>query len=76
MFTQLYHDARDNRLLVVLLIQRHKSQSLWVEVQLNLASRSVTVLGDNEVGDVFAFGIGVVVGFAVDKHNDVGVLLD
>ena len=57
-------------------IERHEAEAFWVEVKLDITDRSVTVLGDNEVGDVFAFGIWVVLGFAVDKHHNVGVLLN
>ena len=34
------------------------------------------MLGDNEVGDVLALSVGIVVVFAVEEHHDIGVLLD
>ena len=53
-----------------------ETEAFGVEVEFDFADGAVSVLGDNEIGDALAFGFGVVVIFAVDKHDDVGVLLD
>ena len=48
-----------------------------MEVELYLANGTVTVLGDNQVGNVLNFGVvWFVVAWSVNKANDVGVLLD
>ena len=47
-----------------------------MEVKFDVAGWTVTVLGDNEVSDVLAFSVGVVVVFAIEKHHDIGVPLD
>ena len=61
----------------MLAIQAHKTQALWMEVQLNLADRTVTVLGDDQVGDVLHLWIiRFVISWSVNKADDVGVLLD
>ena len=61
----------------MLAIQAHKTQALWMEVELNLADRTVTVLGDDQVGDVLDFWVAwFVVAGAVNKADDVGVLLN
>ena len=61
----------------MLAIQAHKTQALWMEVELNLADRTVTVLGDDQVGDVLDFWVvWFVVAGAVNKADDVGVLLN
>ena len=61
----------------MLAIEAHETQALRMEVELNLANRTVTVLGDDEIGDVLDFWIvWFVVTWAVNKADDVGVLLD
>ncbi len=47
-----------------------------MEVKLYLTGGPITVLGDNKIGNVFAVGFRIIVGFAVNKHDNVGVLLD
>ena len=47
-----------------------------MEVKFYFADWSVTMFGDDEVGDVFPLGIGVVVRFPVNECDDVGVLFD
>ena len=48
-----------------------------MEVQLNLADRAVTVLSDDQVGDVLDFRIvRFVISWSVNKADDVGILLD
>ena len=61
----------------MLAIEAHKTQALRMEVELNLADRTVTVLGDYQVGDIlYLWVIRFVVAGAVNKADDVGVLLD
>ena len=61
----------------MLAIQAHKTQALWMEVELNLADRAVAVLGDDQISDVLDFWVvWFVVAWAVNKAYDVGVLLD
>ena len=63
--------------LLVTLVEAHKSEALWVEVELDLADRSVTMLRDDEVGDVLDFGIvRLVIAWTVNERDDIGVLLD
>ena len=58
-------------------IQAHKTQALRMEVELNLADRAVAVLGDDQISDVLDFRIvWFVISWAVNKADDVGVLLD
>jgi hypothetical protein len=58
-------------------VERHKAEALWVEVELDLADRSVTMLRDDEVGDVLDFGIvRLVIAWTVNERDDIGVLLD
>ncbi|MNL55047.1 hypothetical protein D3C87_1784260 [compost metagenome] len=59
-----------------MLVERHEAETFRVEVELDAADWTVTVFSDNEVGDILTLRLGVVVRFAVDKHNDVGILLD
>ncbi|MNH46660.1 hypothetical protein D3C79_1095380 [compost metagenome] len=47
-----------------------------MEVELDATNWTVTVLSDDKVSNIFAFCLGVVVCFAVDEHNDIGILLD
>lgn len=48
----------------------------FFEVELNVAGRAVTVFFDEDFGDVLFVGLGIVILFAVNKGDDVGVLLD
>ena len=58
-------------------VETHKTQTLWVEVQLDFADRTVTVLGDDQIGDILDFWIvWFVVTWAVNKADDVSVLLE
>ena len=56
--------------------QTYKLGKLFVEEQVDGAYRTVTVLGDDKLGDVFVFGFGVVVIFAVQEHYDIGILFE
>src|SRR6266404_5706216 len=49
---------------------------LGMEIELYVPYRAVAVLIYQDVGNVLAVGLFVVVGFTVDKHHYVGVLLD
>lgn len=58
-------------------VEAHEAQPLGVEVELDFAHWAITVLGDDEVGDVLELGIvWLVVAWPVDEGDDVGVLLD
>ena len=48
-----------------MLIKRHKADALLVEEELDVAGGTTTVLGENEVGDVLAFGFWIVIIFAI-----------
>lgn len=63
-------------LIISLLVKRHETQTLWMEVELDFTSRSVTMFRQDEVSDVLAIGFRVVIVFTIDKSHDVGVLLD
>ena len=63
-------------ILFVLSIERHKAESLWVEVQFNLTNGTITVFSNDEVGYIFTFCVWIVICLAVNKHNNVGILLD
>jgi hypothetical protein len=68
---------RLHSLFVWATIETHKAEALWVEVELYFTDRTVTVLSNDEVGDVLDFGvIWLVVTRAIDETHDVGVLLD
>lgn len=43
--------------LVVALVERHKAEALWVEVELDFADGTISVFGDDEVRDVCKFRI-------------------
>ena len=59
------------------LVEAHEAQPLGVEVELDFAYWAITVLGDDEVGDVLELGvIWLVVAWPVNKGDDVGVLLN
>jgi hypothetical protein len=59
------------------LVKRHKSQAFWVEVQLDFANWTVTMLGNDKVCDVRNIRIvRLVVARAVDEADDIGILLD
>ena len=58
-------------------VEAHEAQPLGVEVELDFAYWAITVLGDDEVGDVLELGvIWLVVAWPVNKGDDVGVLLN
>ena len=44
--------------------------------QLDRTNRAITLLADDDLGDALVFGIRVIDLIAVNKHDDVGVLLD
>ena len=60
----------------MMLIKRHKADALLVEEELDVAGGTTTVLGENEVGDVLAFGFWIVVILAIQEHNNISILLD
>lgn len=58
-------------------VEAHEAQPLGVEVELDFAHWAITVLGDDEVGDVLELGIvWLVVAWPVNKGDDVGILLN
>ena len=62
--------------LFIHLRQADKLGKLFVEEQVDGAYRAVAVLGNDKLGDIFVFGFGVVVIFAVQEHYDIGVLFE
>ena len=60
----------------MLIIERHKANALFIEEELNFTCCATAVFCENEVGDVLAFRLWIVVIFAVDEHDDIGILLD
>ena len=48
-----------------MLIERHKADALLIEEELDVAGGATTVLGENEVGDVLAFGFWIVIILAI-----------
>lgn len=59
-----------------MLIKRHKADALLVEEELDVAGGTTAVLGENEVGDVLAFGFWIVIILAIQEHNNISILLD
>jgi hypothetical protein len=54
--------------LVATLVEGHETETFWVEVELNFTDWTVTVVGNNEVGNVLDFGIvRFVVAWSIDK---------
>ena len=53
------------RASVVMLIERHKADALLVEEEFDIASGATAVLGENKIGDVLAFGLWIVIIFAI-----------
>lgn len=47
-----------------------------MEVELDFTGGAITVLGEDEVGDMLAVGVGIVIVLAIDKRDDIGVLFD
>ena len=62
--------------LLMLIVERHKANPGFIEVELDCASGAAAMLGENEVGDILTFGFGIVVIFAIQEHDNIGVLLD
>ncbi len=61
----------------MLFIERHEPEAFWVEVEIDLADWSVTVLSNNQFGNIFELSvIGLVVARSVNKGHNVGVLLE
>ena len=55
-------------------------QAVWIDAEIYISGRTVTMLGYDELGHielaVFCGELGIVLIIAVDKHDDVGILLD
>ena len=62
--------------LLMLIVERHETNASFIEEELNGAGGAATVLGNDEVGDVLAFSIGIIVIFAVEEHYNISILLD
>src|SRR5450759_3979603 len=67
---------RISRRVAVLTRVVHELRVLLLEGERDRADRSVSVLGDDQVGLAHALGVLVVVLVAVDEHDEVGVLLE
>ena len=60
-------------------VERHEAEKLGVEVEFDFADRAVAVFADDEFGDIRRYEIWfvhMVIVYAVEKHDKVGVLLD
>ncbi len=57
-------------------LQRFEGRGVFLEVELDFADRSVTVLGDDHVHDIFVRGVGLVAILAREEDHNVSVLLD
>ena len=58
-------------------VEGHKPQALWVEEQLNFSNWSISMLSDNQVGNIlYVRVVWLVVSRAVDERHDIGILLD
>jgi hypothetical protein len=62
--------------LVVLSVQIAKALLNAVKIEFNIADRTVTVLLDEDVGDILPVGVGVVIFLAVQKRYDIGILFN
>ena len=60
----------------MLLVERHKADMLLIKEEVDFAGSATTMLSNDEVGNILAFGVGVVVIFAIEEGYDIGVLLD
>ena len=60
----------------MLSVERHEADALFIEEELDFASGATAVLGKNKVGDILAIGIFIIVIFAINEEDDIGVLLD
>lgn len=49
---------------------------LTVKVQANIIGRTITMLFNEDFGNAFLVGFGVVIFFAVNEGHDIGILLD
>ena len=61
------------------LIEGHETEEFWVEVELDDAYRAMTVFADDELGDMsffVAFFTLIVIIWAMEEHDKVGVLLN
>ena len=47
-----------------------------MEIQLNLADRTISVLLNENIRNVLAVSFRIIIIFSVNKRNDIGVLLD
>ena len=47
-----------------------------LKIETDFANRPVTMFGDNDIGNVFAFRFRVIDVISINKHDDVGILLD
>ena len=57
-------------------LERLEGGGIFVEIELNATDRTVSVFGDDDVDDVFVGSVGFGAVFAVEEHDDVGVLFD
>ena len=60
----------------MLLVERHKADMLLIKEKIDFTGGATAMLSDNEVGNILAFGVGIVVIFAIEEGYNIGVLLD
>ena len=57
-------------------LQIGKPRGAIEEAEVDRADRTVTMLGDDDLGDALLFRVFFVLIFAINKDNDVRILLD
>ena len=62
--------------MITFCIKRTNALFIAIEKELNATGRTVTMLLNEDIHDIFALCFRVVVIFAVDKCHNVSVLLD
>ena len=59
---------------VLTLSEAHKFRKLFMEEEINCIDRTITVLGNNQLS-MLVFGLGIVVVLAIEKSNNISILL-
>ena len=49
---------------------------LWMEIQFDIANWAVTMFSDEDIGNIFAISLFIVIKLTINKHYDVSVLLN
>src|SRR5580704_2300965 len=62
--------------LLVIALKIRESTLFGMEVQLDVAGWAVTVFFDEQIRNIFPIRLFVVISFAINKHNNIRVLLN